>query len=83
MVTLLISGTIKEIYTFGSNYVPEFAVYSLMINSVEKICFSLIYPQNSKMNEKYAENMLIDLTNIVEEISKFENVTASDYIKTD
>jgi hypothetical protein len=35
------------------------------------------------MKEKYAENMLTDLTNIVEEIDKFKNITASDYIKTD
>lgn len=81
--TIYLLGTIKEQFTYGANWLPEFASYCVLFNSVDKLCCTLLYPKNSEKNEHYARCMIDNIINLAENMDEKKNILLSEFISVE
>lgn len=72
--------SLVEQYTSGARWIPWFGAYALLFNSVNELCFTMMYPDVSSMNADYAKTFLDDVIYVTENISTMKHQTLEQYV---
>ena len=57
-----------------------FGAYAILFNSVQELCVTMMYPDLSEDNKKYANEYLTYVMDIIENIPETKNLSLNEFI---